>query len=152
MDQNGQSAGKNDFLIYLAGFIDADGCIGIHKQASSKGSMRFNMIPTVSITTTCKRTFEYLDLMMKNLQYGHHITFRKVKNPRWKDRFQIECRGMKRCQKILEDVENHLITKKKEAKDILKFIRLRQSHSKMIPYSIEELECIERVKLAKKNR
>jgi hypothetical protein len=150
MTEKRQSAGKNDFLIYLAGFLDADGCIGIHKQPSTGG--KINLVPTVSLTSTCKMTVDFIHSRMTELDYGHHITFRKVSNPNWKDRYQLECRGMKRCQKILEDLVDYLVTKKQEAKDILEFIRLRQSHSKMIPYSEKELGYIEKVKLAKKNR
>ena len=150
MTENRQSAGKNEFLIYLAGFIDADGCIGLHKQPSTGG--KTNYVPLVSISSTCKKTVEYLDKKYGEHEYGHHITFRKVTNPNWTDRYVIEIRGMLRCKKILQDIVEFMVTKKEEAKDVLEFIRLRQSHSKRIPYLKEEMECIERVKMAKKTR
>ena len=153
IQENGQSADKNELeSAYLAGFVDADGCIGLHKQPTSKGNKKYNFVPSVSITTTCKKTFQFLDILLSKRQYGHHTVLRKVKKYNWKDRYQIECRGMKRCQKILDDIQKHLITKKEEALNVLKFIKLRQSHSKMIPYSKKELECVENVKLAKLTR
>ena len=150
MTKSSQSAGKNDFYIYLAAFIDADGCVSIHKQPSTGG--KTNYVPHVGISSTCKKTIEYLDRKFKECEYGHYITFRKVTNPNWTDRYVIEVRGMLRCKKILEDIVEYMVTKEDEAKIVLEFIRLRQSHSKMIPYSEEEMKCIENVKLAKKNR
>jgi hypothetical protein len=150
MTENSQSAGKNEFFIYLAAFIDADGCVSIHKQPSTGG--KTNYVPHVGISSTCKKTVEYLDRKFKECEYGHYITFRKVTNPNWTDRYVLEVRGMLRCKKLLEDIQEYMVTKQDEARLVLEFIRLRQSHSKMVPYSEEEMECITKVKLAKKTR
>lgn len=151
--RSGQSAGKNDlyFDIWLAGFIDADGCIGLHKQ-TYKNNNNINYVPSISITTTCQKTFNHLDLEMKKRKIGHHVTFRKVKNPNWKDRWQIEARGMKRCKPFLRRILPYLVTKKDEGILLLRYIESRTSGIMKKPYSEKEFGFIKEIARLKTNR
>lgn len=142
-----QSAGK--LVPWLAGMIDADGSIGLHKQAYKTKS---HLIPSISLVTSCRITKEFLDGLFSELYVGKYVTERTPKNTNWNKVWVFEVRGMKRVQSLLETLRPHLVTKAREADIVTAFIDYRQSQSKMIPYGAFEAKCKSDLSEIKKNR
>ena len=136
-------------IIWLAGITDGDGCIGLHRQPFNN---KVNFVPNYSISTTCKDTHEYLDVLFNELEIGHHWTYRKSNKKEWKDRWVLETRGMLRNERLLFMLVPYLVTKKNEANIVLNFIKSRLSKSKMISYIPEELAMVEELKSIKDSR
>ena len=145
----GNQAGKVTDICWLAGIVDGDGCIGVHKQQFGKNT---TYVPSFGLSTTCKKTYLFLDNLFKELEIGHHWTYRVVQNKNWRDRWVLQVRGMKRVSKLLEMIFPYLVTKREEAELIRKFIGLRLLKNKKGAYSQGEMELIERTKEIKKER
>lgn len=145
----GNQAGKITDICWLAGIIDGDGCIGVHKQKSGK---KTTYVPSFGLSTTCQKTYLFLDNLFNQLEIGHHWIYRTVQNKNWRDRWCLQVRGMKRVDKLLGMVYPYLVTKREEAELIKNFIQLRILRGKKGAYSQEEIEIIERTKEIKRER
>ena len=142
-DQHGKT------IAWLAGMIDADGSIGLHKQPYK---CRVHYVPSITLVTSCKRTTEYLQTVFANLFVGVNITERHPKNEGWNIVWVFAVRGMKRCEKLLSIISDCLITKSDEATMLTEFIASRKRHTKRAAYTSEELAFVEAIKQRKHNR
>ena len=148
MDTWGQSAGKK--VAWLAGMIDADGCIGLHRQPY-KGKVHY--VPDLSISTSCSRTREVIISLLHELEIGCHVTARKARDhDNWSVVWVIDVRGMKRVAKLARFIGDDLVTKKAELSEVVKFIELRQSQPKSVPYGQRENALKEQIHWLKLNR
>jgi len=137
-------------LFWLAGFIDADGSVGLHKQRQPGGKVTW--VPSLSVTTTCDLTADHISDVLKSLNLPFFRMLRKVTKPNWTDRHLIEIRGMKRISKILPLLIPRLVTKQQEAQLVMRFISSRKQVPMKRPYSDEELEMVLEVRNIKRAR
>lgn len=148
MDSTGsQSAGK--LVPWLAGMIDADGSIGLHRQPY-KGKAHY--VPSITLVTSCGKTRAFLEQLYDNIQVGKHITERVPKNKNWNKVWVFDTRGMKRVERLLEILRPHLITKAGEADLVSEFICYRKSVPLMTPYGDVEERCKKKLAEIKSNR
>lgn len=143
----GDQAGKR--VAWLAGFIDADGSIGLHRQAN-RGNV--NYVPSISMVTSCFKTSQHLASLLDEIGIGHYITKRVPPNKTWSAVWVIEVRGMLRAIKLLPIISDYLVTKKDEADIVNQFISYRKSISKKTPYGEFEEDCRIRLRAIKGNR
>ncbi len=149
MDDTGRQSAGN-LLGWLAGFIDADGMIGIHRQPTSAQTVTY--VPEVAVTTTCLRTADHLSAVFEAIDVPVYRQLRKVTKPNWSDRHALTIRGMKRVSKILPLILPYLVTKQGEAEMLMEFITSRRSQSPREPYRERELALIAAIKAAKRER
>jgi hypothetical protein len=143
----GDHAGKR--VAWLAGFIDADGSIGLHRQAQG-GHVRY--VPAISMVTSCQKTSQHLMALLKEIGIGHNVTRRVPPNKNWSAVWVIDVRGMKRTLKLLPIVSDYLVTKKEEADIVSQFISYRKSVSVKTPHGQIEDGFRSRLRAIKENR
>lgn len=97
---------------YLAGAIDADGCVGIAKMAQTVRGKSLRYDARLQLTNT---NLPFLELV--KAQYGGHI---KIANrgantsPKWKTGYQL-CWGTKSSEVVIRQILPYLIIKKERA-------------------------------------
>jgi hypothetical protein len=102
---------KKEFLFYIAGFFDGEGCIGINK-ISEKRQHRVE----VQITNTCKEQLEACSFFYGGNVY--HVN--RKKEAHYKDVFGWIIAD-KQAELFLKDVMPFLVTKKEQARIALKY-------------------------------
>jgi hypothetical protein len=102
---------------YIAGIVDGEGCIGIHKNARKSCKKGFCYRANIQIGVTDKK---FINWLFKKIKLGT-INNKGLKINRWKI---VYCLSL--CAKdsliLLELIKKYLIIKKKQAKILLKFI------------------------------
>lgn len=136
-------------VMWLAGIIDGDGSIGLHCQPQRK---RITYVPSISLTTSCQKTKNFLRQLFKNIGVGMHITERTPPNKKWNKVWVFETRGFKRVGKLLFIIQEYLITKFRDAEIVSEFIAYRQSVTRRTPYGAFEEDCRSRLMKLKSNR
>lgn len=140
---------------WLAGFIDADGCIRLKKGMKNSKKDQNCLVPHVSIHNVCcitlNRCAELIGKVIPNYTTGRKVRVKKEHSTM----HVIEFLGMKRCEIILPLIEPYLITKKLEAILLLEFIKTRNEKlavSKQANYSEREYKLYSAIKYLKKTR
>lgn len=99
---------------YVAGLIDGEGCIDLqvsyHKDYPGRPYIR----PRCRMTMSEPAKF-LLELFNNNFEGDHHILLRSFDNPKWANAY---CWGLhgKKLRPFLQNIVNHLILKKEQAK------------------------------------
>lgn len=110
-------------LIWLAGFIDGEGCIGIQKASNNVKYSKY--LPQIGIVNTCFKTIEHIHEILNDLDIGHHIYARKVKSYKHLPQKELRFRGFKRCRKFLPLIIPFLVTKKEQAEVMMEYFTYR---------------------------
>lgn len=106
---------------YLAGVIDADGSIGLHK--SGRGYYK----PVISVTMREKWFLEKLQSYMRNtLTVRANLREKKRYNNRAANCFELYVCGQYDCHRLLNSIGDDLIVKRDQAAYLLEYL----SHSK----------------------
>lgn len=142
-------AGKTERVCWLAGLIDGDGSIGIHKQPHNGNG---HLVPAVSICTSCLRTYAHLNAVFDEIGIGRHWTQRNNKSGAWATVWVLQVRGMKRCKPLLEMLRPYLVTKQQEADLLLEFIRQRLDSPYRKGYTPEQIDIVKRLQALKHTR
>jgi hypothetical protein len=129
-----------DELIWLAGFIDGEGYIGICR----KGSVR--MQSQLRIATCHLPTMQYVASLVEGKLYvtSHEGT-------RWKDSY-VTVVYDKRCEEILTMLLPYLVTKKAQARAVIDFRKsLKRGRNQTNPKTRQECDeehrCYEVIKI-----
>lgn len=120
---------KDLTLAWLAGMIDADGCISVLRQVNNRRTRKTEFLrPYVQLSTTCTLTYEYTLALYQELMIPVHVSMRPNVNPETqKPVYIFNTIGMKRCTTILPLLLPYLVTKKREAELLIEFIVLRET-------------------------
>lgn len=97
---------------YLAGAIDADGCIGVAKMAQTIRGKSLRYDARLQLTNT---NLPFLEAVQE--QYGGHIktASRGISaNPKWKTGYHL-CWGTKGSELVIRQILPYLIIKKERA-------------------------------------
>ena len=121
---------------YLAGLIDGEGCISIHRTHSLRYSNLFVLNLRVCIKMTNKQGIE-----LAQEYYGGTINIKRrfAKNPNWSDIYEWELRANK-AERFIRSIYPFLRVKKEHGKIALEFRKLYKKHSS--PNKIKTLEGI----------
>jgi hypothetical protein len=145
-------------LAWLAGLIDADGCISmrIQRQRKSRETRTEYPVPYTSITTTCSLTSSYLIELFKSLNLPLYVQhkkngFDKDGNPR-KPVWHLLVNGLGRNERFLPLVLPFLVTKHKEAELMLEFIAIRKELFAQKKRSPREFAILAELKRLKEER
>lgn len=134
---------------WLAGMIDADGCITFAISMQEKKYKHID--PVVDITTSCKATIRVLVQTIKLIGAACYVYSSK------RDKvYNTRIAGYKRLNNFLPLVIPYMVTKQGEAINCLEFCKSRLSIPtkpfKAKPYTQKELDLIQSVKKAKITR
>jgi len=148
---------------WLAGMIDADGCISY----TDKGGKGNQIVPLIDIASGCKATKDVLYKTIKMLGGAPFIT-RQYKN---KGIWTTRISGYKRVQAFLPKIIPFLVTKREEAEKMLTFVTHRieqpikmvlkdytrngktyKRKTKSKPVSEEDIKIFNEIKKIKKSR
>jgi hypothetical protein len=124
---------KRERLIYMAGFFDGEGCIGINKTTSATKSFGYRV--EVQISQVKK---EPLLFFQEKYGGGVYLDKRSLINKNWQDCWHW-CIAGRAAKKCLNDLLPFLINNKNKAKIALEFFSL--------PYldnSINSSKCTEK--------
>ena len=115
---------KADHIIWLAGFIDADGCIRLSKGWKNKKGQNC-LVPQILIHNTSFRTMEFVAEVITSIIPAFNVTWKKLKSRKHSQLVSIHIEGIKRAEPFLSAIEPYLVTKKLEAQLLQEFIKTR---------------------------
>lgn len=117
---------ENEALAWLAGIIDADGCVHFMTRKRKDAVCR---TPAIDIATINPATAEIINLVAS--QYGSMCWFMRPHNTLQ----AIRISGIGRCTRILEKLIPYMVTKQKEAELMLQWCRLRSKKTATLRFS-----------------
>ena len=135
-DTRSQSAGN---VMWLAGFIDGEGCIGFNKISGKKD----HHSPHLCIVNTHYPTIERVTTILSSLGIRYWVASPTVRQKtKYKQDWQVVVRGLRRIKPMLDLITPYLFTKKAQAEAVLDFVNYRLSLSPKAPYGEKELRLI----------
>ena len=145
---------KDLAIAWLAGMIDADGCISFHRNANNRRTVTTSYrVPYIAITTTCGETIKYITDLYEELGVPYYLKHKNNTNPTTnKPIWVITTQGLKRSKRILPLVEPYLVTKKKEARLVLEFIEIRERLARTFQHDPRETAISDELRKIKANR
>ena len=143
---------KDQEIIWLAGFIDADGCIRLSKGWKNKKEIH-SLIPQVSIHNICLVTLNKAAEIVGEYCPGFQTSWKKRTSDKHSPMYNINIMGIKRCEPFIKTIRPYLVTKALEADLLTKFMGLRlNAKSHNAHYSSEEYQIYFALKELKKSR
>ena len=109
-------------LDYLAGLLDGDGNIKLDCQIKRR---EVKYIPQVLFINTNKVTVNNYCSILKNINVGHKINFRRSGKITKRRRWDITVLGIKRCCNFLEQVKDRLEIRREQANLLLQYCKHR---------------------------
>lgn len=109
---------RNRFWVWLAGFIDGDGCVYISKKRN-KNRIGFQLTLRVEIAQSNKKV---LEAIKSDIGFGSNI-WNKQRSNKWKDAYALKF-SSNQALEILEKIYPYLRVKKEQVKYAIKFQRL----------------------------
>lgn len=144
---------KDLAIAWLAGMVDADGCISFHRNYQNRRTIRTShRIPYTQVTTTCTKTAAHLKELYKELEIPYHMSIRSNGGGNRKPVYNINVQGLQRSLKIIPLILPYLVTKKREAELVLEFIAIRQALYNTKKHDPREEAISEEMRQLKANR
>lgn len=139
---------------WLAGFLDADGMIRMHKGQKNSRPGQKSLSARVSFINTCGITIKRVLGLLGRLGIEKGLSLRpKSTNPEWATGFDINVTGQETCRKLLMVLLPYLVTKKLEALILLAFIERRQvTEARRRPYVTDDYLAFAALSFIKKTR
>lgn len=138
---------------WLAGFIDADGCIRLSKGFKNEKKDQHSLIPQVTVHNTCVVTLNRVAALVERVIGSTKTSARKRISVKHSKMYNVEVMGMKRCEPLLRVLLPHLVTKRLEAELLLQFIGRRKTIGiRNKPYGPVDYKVNEALKHIKKTR
>jgi len=112
---------KNEFLAYIAGFLDGEGSISLKKE---RGRW---VLPAIQIRNVYPEPLQKIQKV-----FGGSLYLRKGEKEKWRDTFEWEITRWKGCLNLLEKIYPYLIIKKKQAAIIIRLakkVQMKPYHS-----------------------
>lgn len=108
---------------YLAGYIDADGAIGLAKQKDErKGVGYYTYRPMIQITSTNKEILQWI----QSIAEFEEITTEQRERPNHRHSHLIKMRKQKKVEELLTLLIPFLRLKKRQAEILLIYVKRRQ--------------------------
>lgn len=114
-------------IAWLAGFIDADGCIRLKKGAKNAKKGQNSLIPHITVANVCVLTLNRITAILNELTESVRSSRKKPTSPAHSKLHNVDVMGMMQAKPVLEAVLPYLVTKKLEATLLLRFIDRRQA-------------------------
>lgn len=122
-------------LAWLAGFLDADGMIRLHKGQKNAAKNQRSFVPKVSFTNTCGLTVKEICRKLGVLGVKHQIHVKDKNARKWKPGVDVVIMHIPQVRPLLLAMLPYLVTKRVEAEIVLEFIERRINRTnKNTPY------------------
>jgi hypothetical protein len=125
---------------YIAGFIDGEGSLELHKRISRSKVNKFGIYQRISITNTNKDVALWLKQRLGDCYYSESIF------ESGSEIYRIVIHNLLDVKKILEGILPYLVVKKQHAKSLLKFCNIRLKSRRNIRTE-KEYELYEKLRL-----
>ena len=109
---------ENEFFAYLAGFIDADGSIGIVTVAKSK----------TYVVQVCASNCNRIPIDMLQERFGGKVRIRDWKNKKWKINYEWKLTSLKAIS-VIEKILPYLRIKHEQAQLAIEAQLLKQKYT-----------------------
>ena len=116
---------QQERLIWLAGFIDGEGYLGIKKVRRANPYSGYQLTARIVISNTSENALAFLEGILKENGVPYRIKYPRIEK-HWKPAFQIEIECFKPVSKLLNLVRHYLVVKAQQADILLAFIERRQ--------------------------
>lgn len=134
--QTGNQQERPEDLAYLAGFIDADGCLSVYTKKHYK---KIGFVPRVQITNTNEKGIYWIRDLLDKCNIPYYVYVRRHKNPKHSNTYDIMISGFKRCMKIVPKIIPYMHLKKDRASAMIKLCESRLKSGRHTPYSEHEI-------------
>ncbi len=125
-------------LVWLAGFMDGEGCFRGHQGYGGK-----RLTPEIIISNTHAPTKDKVHEILQAHGVGHYIWCeQRIGKQKNQDLWQIRIVGLMRVRTFLRKIAPHLITKREQAQVLYEFCSARLKTPQHHPYTDEEREMI----------
>lgn len=126
---------------WLIGAIDGEGSIGLSRcNRYTKAGSGFRLKPNISISNCDYSFIERCDRIMRPLRCGHYICAHKGHGRR-RDSWFILVQGLKRVDKFLPFIAEHLCKEKREKARLLQeYVTSRLADWHAAPFTPRQLE------------
>lgn len=141
-DTRSQSAGNEDDLKWLAGFMDGEGSYLVASPTNWRPAYK----PMVTVNNTHKPSIERISSILKSNGIGHWVSRTDHIGRNHKPNFTVEISGMKRVIKLLPLLLPYAFTKKEQIETLLAFLKLRMGGSIRTSYGDAELGLITKLR------
>ncbi|RKY38523.1 MAG: hypothetical protein DRP75_04355 [Candidatus Omnitrophota bacterium] len=135
-------------LAYLAGIIDGEGCITIHRTAQRrKNSDGKTLQPMLTITNCDSNIIARCQEILNRLEINGHLKSSSIRRPSsWKTCYWFTVSGFK-IKRILDAIKPYLVGKQGQCELVLNFInsRLSKGTPKAFPYDENEKEIVNQI-------
>lgn len=141
-------------LVWLAGFFDGEGTMGIYKMRNRKTQPDGWQV-RVSLCNTHYPTKELVKAILEQIGVSAYWQDSESHNDKWQARWGVSIGGQRRSLKFLEAIYPYLVTKKLQASVLVAYIKSRQNQpggGRMrggVPLNGFEESCIEVIKTLK---
>ena len=108
---------------YIAGFIDGEGYLGIVKKTSKLCHSGYYYTPVLKVAQVTRN-----DAVLKSIKQFlglGNLEYRITKKKNSSNSTSLEFRGMKRVTPIVEKLLPYLIVKKKQARILIEFAKIK---------------------------
>lgn len=128
---------KDLSIVWLAGFLDADGSIRLSKGWKNKKG-QFSLVPQITIHNTSYNTLEHVANILTTIIPSYQLSWKKRTSPNHAELASVVVMGIKRSKPLLKALLPYLVTKKLEGELLMEFIRIRESQNHNHSYSEKE--------------
>lgn len=143
--------GKTLDLAWLAGFIDGEGSITFKVQRGKRlrGMSLVYYYPDIRICNTDQPTLKTVTDILDANHLPYHVSHRGAElKPGWHAAWDIEVKGLKRCEHWLEVITPYLRTKQHKAYLMLEYINSRKNYAIGTGYTVREQEILDQLRIA----
>ena len=124
--------------VYIAGFVDGEGCFSIHKHQDKRIKKGYTYFPKFTICNTDKNT---LKLIQKEL--GGRIFVSTKEHHKTKCTYNLAIQDLKTIKEAIDKISAFLILKKKQAGIMLEYCKIRKENKN---YSEKEEKLYQEIK------
>lgn len=135
---------QQERLIWLAGFIDGEGYIGIKKVKRVNPFSGYQLTSRVVVSNTNEAVFTYLKRILGENEIAFSVRYPKIEK-HWKPAYKFEIQGLNPVRSLLNLVIPYLVVKLEQATIMLKFIE-RRSQDPKSKYTSQDIRDWQKIK------
>ena len=137
-------------LAWLAGFIDGEGSImfRVMRGRRLKGMGLTYYYPAIRLCNTDQPTLKVVTDILDRYNLPYHVSHRSGElKPGWHAAWDVEVKGLKRCEHWLQVITPYLRTKQDKAYLMQEFINSRKLYEIGEGYSKREQEILDQLRI-----
>lgn len=138
---------QQERLAFLAGLVEGEGTITI-QRSNVRRNGKHNLLPLLQVANSNETLVDFTVQLMRTLDVSPYVYWRKQKAAARSATVHVG--GYKRCGRLLTLLAPYLVSKRPQAELVLAMCIRRQNLPKCSPYTAEDLEAVERIRVLNK--